>query len=117
MENHFKSRSSVMSLITNGRMWHLLNPWHISLNLNEGIINVKKRNWYLIGHDVRSYSIRYVREVSINTHLFGADMEIIFFEGRVSVPSLPKRDAEKIKTLLFEKNKNFQQGSGSVVFH
>lgn len=115
MDELIVSRSSLTSLVANGRFRHLLTPWHISVDLRENAITVKKRNWFLIGFDTETYAFKYVRNVRIDTHLFGADLCISIIGGSAEVLSLPKRDAQRIRDMLLTSNKN--TADDSVIVH
>jgi hypothetical protein len=111
----FHTKSSLASLLANGRFSHILTPWHIEVNMKETYIKIKKRNWYLVGHDSNTYSFRFVRNIKIDTHLFGADIEIRITGGKAEALSIPKSDAKTIKELLLQYNNN--KKGNHIVFH
>ncbi len=116
MNSHsFQTKSTVFNLIVNGRFSDILTPWHLELNLKETYIKVSKRNWYLIGVDTSIYSFRFIRNIKMDSHLFGADIEIKITGGVAKVYSIPKKDAKKIKELVIEYN-NGKKGR-HIVFH
>jgi hypothetical protein len=111
----FHTKSTVFNLLINGRFSDILTPWHLELNLVETYIKVSKRNWYLIGVDTNVYSFRFIRNIKVDSHLFGADLEIRITGGVAKVYSIPKKDAKKIKELVIEYN-NSKKGR-HIIFH
>lgn len=110
-----RSHSSIISLLITGRLMHILNPWHIEVNLDELYIKVKKRNWFLIGFDDQVYPFKYIRNINTNTHLFGADITIRVIGGKAEVLSIPKSSTRKIKEMLIRYN-NSRKGN-HIVMH
>lgn len=115
MTDILESKSSIISLITNGRFTHILTPWKIIVDLNELTITIKKRNWFLIGFDTNTYAFKYVRNILIDSHLFGADIKVRVIGGNAEALSIPKKIALKIKDLLIQYNN--QKNKKHVVFH
>jgi len=113
MENLIHSRSTIASLIFNGKMFHLLNPWHIEVDSNQETITIRKRNPFLIGFDEQIVSFRYIRSIIIDEHLFGADIHVKVLGGKASAYCIPKRDAKIIKNILLEYN-NIKRGRGII---
>lgn len=68
----------------NGKPAHVLNPWHIIVDTDKETITIKKRNSYLFGVDEQVIAFRYIRSVTIDQHLFGADIHIKAMGGYVS---------------------------------
>lgn len=108
-----KATSSILSLILNGKLFHVFNPWHIIVNFDEETITVKKRNQFLIGIDRDIIAFRYIRKVTIDEHLFGADIHIKVVGGYASAFCIPKSDAKKIKKMLLEYNQT-KKGKGII---
>jgi hypothetical protein len=108
----FEASSSITALIFNGKIAHILNPWKIIINTIDEYIIVRKRNWYLIGIDKQVLSFRYIRNISIDQHLFGADIHIKIIGGKNSAYYISKINANKIKTILLEYNKT---GRGKTI--
>lgn len=113
--NTFHTKSSLFNLIINGRVTDILTPWHLELNLEETYIKVSKRNWHLIGIDTNVYSFRYIRNVKVDSHIFGADIEIRITGGMAKIYSIPKADARRIKELVIQYN-NSKRGR-HIIFH
>jgi hypothetical protein len=109
------SKSSLISLLFNGRFSHILTPWHLELNIEEMYIKISKRNWYLIGVDTNLYAFRFIRNIKIDTHIFGADVEIKITGGVASALSIPKSDVRKIKEIIIQYN-NTKKGK-HLIFH
>ncbi len=101
----FTANSSIISLLANGRITDILTPWHIIVNVEESAIIVKKRNWFLIGVDEQYIAFRFIRNITIDEHLFGADLLIRAIGGKVEMFCMPKKDARKVKDILNHYNK------------
>lgn len=92
------AKSSIIALLLNGQIQHLLTPWKISVDLNNQTITVTKRNWYLISQDRNTIAFRFIRQVYIDKHIFGADLYIKTIGSSIlSVYYLSKKDADYIK--------------------
>ena len=115
MEAIIHTKSTFISLLLNGKIEHILNPWHIIVDLNELTITIKKRNWYLIGFDTQKYSFRYIRSISVDTHLFGADINIKVMGGSAQAYSINKRIAKQIESILIQYNN--QKKGKHIIFH
>jgi len=113
MEKLIHSRSTIASLIFNGKMFHLLNPWHIEVDTNQETITIRKRNPFLIGFDEQIVSFRYIRSIMIDEHLFGADIHVKVVGGRASAYCISKSDARRIKNTLLEYNAT-KRGRGII---
>lgn len=100
----YKFSSAKDALVMNGKGTHILNPWHITINLAKETIEVKKRNSFLIGVDENVVNFKRVRSIKIDQHLIGADIHIKVVGGSLSVYCLSKSDAKKIKNILLEFN-------------
>lgn len=111
----FKTKSSLTSLIFNGRFSQILTPWHLEFNIEEMYIKISKRNWYLISIDTNIYSFRFIRNIQIDTHVFGADIELRITGGVARALSIPKKDAKMIKHLVIQYN-NSKKGK-HLIFH
>ncbi|MDY0088776.1 MAG: hypothetical protein RBR78_00250 [Flavobacteriaceae bacterium] len=82
----------------------LLRRWHIKVDANNRIIEIKKRTWFLLRKDEKTYQFKAVRNVQIKKHLFGADLAILVFGGKAEALCLPKSKALAIKNLLLSKD-------------
>lgn len=80
--------------------WNLITRWHIIIDLNNKLITIKKRNWYLIGHQEDVYAFKSVRHVQVKNHLFGADIGIRMFSGNAIAYSISKSKASEIRKIL-----------------
>jgi len=101
----FTTKSSLISLIANGKITHVLNPWVIFVDIEEGAITVRKKNWFLIGTDEQYIAFRFIRNITRDEHLFGADLFIKAIGGNVKAFCLPKKDAKQIRDILNKYNK------------
>ncbi|MFW5804727.1 MAG: hypothetical protein ACOCWG_05810 [bacterium] len=115
MTKILKGKSTIISLLFNGRFSHFLNPWHIILDLEKLTITIKKRNWFLIGFDTQTYAFRFIRNVVVDTHLFGADISIKVMGGKIEAFCISKRIAKRIEEILVQYNN--QKGSKHIIFH
>lgn len=97
-ENEFKAKKSRVGF------FDLLRRWYIKVDANNRIIEIKKRNWFLLRMDEKTYQFKAVRNVQINKHLFGADLAILVFGGKAEALCLPKSKALAIKNLLLSKD-------------
>jgi hypothetical protein len=108
-----QATSSKLALIMNGKILHIFNPWTISISKTEEYIKVTKRNWYLIGRDEQILAFRYIRNITIDRHLFGADIHIKIMGGKISAYCISKRAARKIRNHLLEYNQT-KKGRGII---
>lgn len=104
--NSFKTKSSLLALFLNGYLAHIINPWILIIDFDNETITVEKRNWYFIGKNKNIIAFRFIRNIRIDEHLFGANISIKASGGWVSANYLTKNDVENIRDLLFAYNKN-----------
>ena len=109
----YKFSSSEASLLANGHAADILTPWQIEIDTDEQTITVSKRNKYLIGVDEDTLAFRYIRRVTIDEHLVGADITIKAVGGSLTAYSLDKSDCKRIKQILMDYN---QTRKSSIVF-
>jgi hypothetical protein len=105
--------SSASSLIANGRSASVLNPWSLIIDTDEEIITVSKRNRFLIGRDSQILAFKFIRSITIDEHLIGADIHIKVVGGKASVFCFSKSDVEEIKEVLLEYNET-KKGRGII---
>ncbi len=110
----FRTQSSIDALVFNGKPEHVVNPWEIIINTDEETIVVKKRNWHLIGKDEQLLAFRFIRNITIDQHMFGADIHIKIMGGKISAYSIPKKDAKTIREIL--NNYNQTKKGKSIIF-
>jgi len=103
--NLIKSKSSISALFFNGQIAHIINPWILIVDYENETITVEKRNWYFIGVNKNIIAFRFIRNIRVDEHLFGANISIKATGGWVVANYLSKNDAEIIKNSLFEYNK------------
>lgn len=104
--NLIKSKSSIIALFFNGQLAHIINPWVLSVDYENETITVEKRNWYFIGINKNIIAFRFIRNIRVDEHLFGANISIKATGGWVMANYISKNDADTIKNSLFEYNKN-----------
>ena len=110
----YEIKSSWFILFINGKIEHIINPWMMTVNLEDETITVEKRNWFFFGKDKNIISFRFIRNIQINEHLFGGDISIkVTGSGLVTGYYFPKRKLNKIKNMLIEYN---QTKRHSIVF-
>ena len=100
----FEARSRELSMLFNGRIISAFTPWRIVVDTDAETITVRKRNFILIGVDEEVFSFRFVRRITIDEHLIGADLEIKVVGGTARVYCLSKRDCKQIKQMLLTYN-------------
>ena len=105
--------SSDAILLANGRSGDVLRPWTIKIDTEEQTISVSKRNKYFIGTDEDTLAFRFIRRVTIDEHLFGADITISAVGGKVTACGLEKSACKRIKQILTDYNKTRKS---SIVF-
>ena len=101
-----KSKSSIIALFFNGQLAHIINPWVLTVDYENETITVEKRNWYFIGINKNIIAFRFIRNIRVDEHLFGANISIKATGGWVEAKYLSKNDAETFKNSLFEYNKS-----------
>ncbi|MFK7048851.1 hypothetical protein V3Q77_03020 [Flavobacterium davisii] len=111
--NLLKSKSSTIALFFNGQLAHIINPWFIIIDFENEIITIEKRNWFYIGINKNAIAFRFIRNIKIDEHLFGANICIKATGGWVEAKYLSKEDANRIKNILFDYNKN---KNNSIIF-
>lgn len=111
MQYTFTSSEAV--LIANGRAGDVLRPWTVIIDIDEQTITIRKRNSYFIGTDEDMLAFRYIRRVTIDEHLFGADITISAVGGKLTACGLEKSDCKRIKQILTDYNKTRKS---SIVF-
>ncbi|MBC8408990.1 MAG: hypothetical protein H8E12_09755 [Rhodobacteraceae bacterium] len=77
----------------------------MKVNIEENQIVVRKRNWFLIGVDEKYIAFRFIRNITIDEHLFGADLLIKAIGGNVEVFCISKVNARKIREILNNYNR------------
>ncbi|MFM7682899.1 MAG: hypothetical protein ACKO7P_09145 [Bacteroidota bacterium] len=103
--------SSASSLIANGKSAHVVNPWSLIIDTDEETITVSKRNRFLIGKDTQILAFKFIRSITIDEHLIGADIHIKVVGGNASVFCFSKSDVDEIKEILLEYNQT-KKGRG-----
>lgn len=101
MSNIFQTKSSFAALITRGKFWDIITPWKAEINISSKRVTILKRNWYLINVDEETFQFSSVRHITIDNFLFGADIHIKMYSGTASIYCIRKKDAKRIKEMLF----------------
>ncbi len=105
--------SSFAAMIANGRATQI-TPWNVIIDTDEQTISVTKRNRILIGVDEDTIAFLSLIHVTINQHVFGADITIKAVGGTLTAYSMEKKDCKKIKEILMEYNNTRRKGG--IVF-
>lgn len=103
MRKTFTSSEAV--LVANGRTGDILRPWKIIIDTDDQTITVSKRNSYFIGVDEDTLAFRFIRRVTIDQHLLGADISIKAVGGSLTACGLSKSDCKQIKKILMDYNR------------
>ena len=110
----FRTKSSTSALVMNGDLRSTINPWEIIVDTERETIKLRKRNWHLIGVDEQILAFKYIRNIKIDQHMFGADIEIFTFQGRTYIPYLSKSGANRIRDIL--DNYNQKKRGNEIIF-
>lgn len=102
----YKYTSSEAALVANGHAADVLSPWQLIVDTNEQTITIRKRNKYLIGVDEDTLAFRFIRRVTVDEHLIGADITIQAVGGKLTAKCLEKSACKKIKQILMEYNQS-----------
>jgi hypothetical protein len=104
----FAIKSSKTALIFNGKPAAMLRPWHMIVDVERRLLTIKRRNWHFISSDEETFAFKSVRNIKIDTHIFGADVSIQLFAGEATGYYMSKKNAKKIQNLLLndEWNRN-----------
>ena len=105
--------SSEAALVANGRAIDILTPWTLTIDTDQQTITVSKRNRILIGVDEDTLAFRFIRRITIDQHLIGADITIQAVGGKLTAYCLDKSDCKRAKEILMEYN---QTCKGGIVF-
>ena len=98
--------SSEAALLANGHAADVLTPWTIIIDTNEQTITIRKRNKILIGVDEDTLAFRFIRRVTVDQHLIGADITIKAVGGSLTAKCLDKSACKRIKKILMEYNEH-----------
>lgn len=109
----FEAISKGLAMLVNGKILNLITPWHIVIDTDEETITIRKRNLLLIGVDEEVHSFRYVRRITIDEHLVGADIEIKVVGGTAKAYCLSKEDCKAIKDILIDYNR--KRGNNMII--
>lgn len=105
--------SSEAVLLANGRAGDILRPWTLTIDTDDQTISVSKRNKYFIGVDEDTLAFRFIRRITIDQHLIGADITIKAVGGSLTACGLDKSDCKRIKQILMDYNRQ-SKGKGII---
>lgn len=103
--------SSFAAMLANGRASEI-TPWQIIIDTDKQTITLSKRNKILIGVDEDTIAFRFIRRVTIDQHVLGADITISTIGDSITAYSMDKNDCKKIKEILMDYNNS--KGDGIV---
>lgn len=110
----FETASSFNALIMNGKWTHVVRPWRIIIDTDEETVTVRKRNADIFGVDEQIIAFRFIRNIYIDQHVFGADIHIKPISGKISACYIPKKAAKTIKKILIKYNQT--KKGRSIIF-
>lgn len=109
----YSATSSYISLFVNMKLEYMFIPWKITVDLEDKTITIEQRNWFLIGKDYTTIAFRFIRSISINEHIVGADITIKVLGNTVTAYYISKGSAKTIKQILIDYN---QKNNSSIIF-
>ena len=109
----FEATSTELAMTANGKIINAATPWHVIVDTDAETITIRKRNLILIGVDEEVYSFRFIRKITIDEHIFGADIEVHVTGGTAKAYCLSKKDARRIKEILIGYNAT-KKGRGII---
>ncbi|MHA7864969.1 hypothetical protein [Flagellimonas marinaquae] len=74
----------------------IITPWRIRIDTESQIIEVSKRNKYLIGVDREIIPFKNIRNIHLDAHLIGADLYFKVYGGNVIAKCLFKSQAKRL---------------------
>lgn len=99
------AKSTILSSLFFGEnpMLDWITPWKIEIDHEMETVTVSKRNYYLIGVDKDVIPYRNIRRVTLDTHLFGADISLkVYGTGLITAKCLKKSEAREIYNACLE---------------
>ena len=86
-------------------------PYILSVDKEERVIRVTKRNWFLIGVDSKIFNFGQIRNIYIDEHVLTADIQIKVYAGNIECYWFRKRKVQLFKDqLLLLKNNGVDFG-------
>ena len=117
MTKTIEAKSSNVALIFNGKPLCILRPWRIKVDIEKKQLVVKRRNWHFFSFDENVSNFRSIRNVKVDTHLFGADVKIrVHGAGTSTAYYLSKKIAKDIRALLMDNDWTKKDKEVSVDF-
>ncbi len=101
--------SSFAAMVANGKV-SAVTPWQIIIDTDKQTITLSKRNKILIGVDEDTIAFRFIRRVTIDQHVLGADITINTINDSITACCMDKKDCKKIKDILMEYNNSKDDG-------
>lgn len=107
----YEFQSSLKVLILNLKIEYILIPWKLQIDFQNEILEIKQKNWFLIGYKVNSISLRFIKSIYTHQYVFGSSIYIKTMGQDLAVRYLKKNEAEKIKNILLD----FNRGKGTRI--
>ena len=79
-----------------------ITPYLLSLNIENKTIQISKRNWYLIGVDIKVFKFGQVRNIYIDQHLLTADIKIKVYAGTIECFWFRKKSLNQFRNQLLD---------------
>lgn len=83
-----------------------ITPYHLQVDGDSKTIEIKKRNWFLIGCDSKFYNFGQIRNIYIDEHLITADITIKVYAGVAKCYWLSKRNTSLLKGYMASIQRN-----------
>lgn len=100
----FISKSSLLSRIFfSNHFTDIWTPWVVLIDFEKDSLEVLKKNWYLIGVDKQIIPFKNIRKLTIDEHLFGADIQIKVYGGTINAKCLKKHSASEIRDAVLHR--------------
>lgn len=93
-------KSNLISLIFCGKTEYLFTPFYIEVDLNNNYINVRQKNWYLIGTNYWKYKFTNIRSIEVDNNIMGSNIYIKVLGNVFSIYGLKNNVALEIKDII-----------------
>lgn len=81
---------------------HFFTPYIVELRGASRQLIVKKRNWYFIGVDRRSFNFGQIRNILINEHVLLGDIQIRMYAGTVDCYWIRKKSLRLLEDEILQ---------------
>lgn len=80
-------------------------PYHLKLDSKSNQIELRKRNWFILGVDSKTFNFGQVRNILIDEHIITASIAIKVYAGSINVHWIRKKDAKIFRDALMNAKK------------